>query len=246
MSQKARHIGWWIESEDEEVYGPVSRATVQRFLREGVISRNTLVRHCTDQESRPVADVPGMLEGIELPEAAPVTGDRLREVWPSRRAEREQLAASDIPCLRHRRPAVLVCARCHAPYCTKCRMKPFRRQFYLCRRCQANVNNRRLFAFFLDGFLINFLPMMLLAPLVVIAAGPSRWATGPAEVVMNLVALALTVVFVLRDAIFRGAGPAKRLFGLRVVRAEDLTTPLSYWQAVIRYLSLLIPFAPII
>src|SRR5580704_6548982 len=52
-------IGWWIESADDDVYGPVSRATLLRFLEGGVISPNTLVRHCTEPSSRPVADVPG-------------------------------------------------------------------------------------------------------------------------------------------------------------------------------------------
>ena len=68
MPDAGYEIGWWIESADEEVYGPASRETIQRFLREGVISRNTLVRHCTQAEARPVVDHPGMTDGVPLDE----------------------------------------------------------------------------------------------------------------------------------------------------------------------------------
>jgi hypothetical protein len=57
-------IGWWVESTNDEIYGPVSRATLRRWLEEGTITSNTLVRHCTEPESRPVADQPGMSSGL--------------------------------------------------------------------------------------------------------------------------------------------------------------------------------------
>lgn len=44
-----------------------------------------------------------------------------------------------------------------------------------------------------------------------------------------------------RDAVFRGAGPGKRVAGLRVVQAKDGKTPLTYGQGVVRWLSQLIP-----
>ena len=51
-----RGFGWWIESTDEEIYGPVTKATLTRFLSEGLISPNTAIRHCTDANFAPVAD----------------------------------------------------------------------------------------------------------------------------------------------------------------------------------------------
>ena len=44
-----------------------------------------------------------------------------------------------------------------------------------------------------------------------------------------------------RDPLLAGAGPGKRLFGLKVVRQEDGVTRLSYGQACIRWLGHLIP-----
>ena len=51
-------IGWYIESADEDIYGPVSRKSLRRFLEEKTITPNTLVRHCTQAEARPAADQP--------------------------------------------------------------------------------------------------------------------------------------------------------------------------------------------
>src|SRR5260370_524547 len=55
-------IGWYIESADEEIYGPVSRKALRRFLEEKTITPNTLVRHCTQPEARPAADQPVIME----------------------------------------------------------------------------------------------------------------------------------------------------------------------------------------
>ena len=48
-------IGWYVESADEETYGPVSRNTLVRWLEEKAITPNTLVRHCTQAEAGPLA-----------------------------------------------------------------------------------------------------------------------------------------------------------------------------------------------
>ena len=58
-------IGWYIESADEEMYGPVSRQTLRRFLEDKTITPNTLVRHCTQPEARPAADQPGIMEDAQ-------------------------------------------------------------------------------------------------------------------------------------------------------------------------------------
>src|SRR5262249_47623792 len=47
-------IGWYIESADEEIYGPVSRRALHHFLQDKTITPNTLVRHCTQAEAKPV------------------------------------------------------------------------------------------------------------------------------------------------------------------------------------------------
>jgi uncharacterized RDD family membrane protein YckC len=227
MASDAFDIGWWVESVDDEIYGPVSRETLRRYLTEGVISTNTLVRHCTQTEFQPVADAPAMTGGVGLPVDIPATGDRLAEAWPSRTRDRLKLAESGIPCYRHARPAVLVCLRCQAPYCNKCRAKPLRSQFYFCRRCQASIQNRRFGAFIVDMFLFNYIPQLLIVPFLVVSGG-----TGIS--VVYLVQAAGGLLFLLHDALFRGAGPGKRLAGIQVVQAQDGVTPLTYWQGIVR------------
>jgi len=227
-------IGWWIESADEETYGPVSRKTLRRFLEEGDISPNTLVRHCTQDESLPVADQPGMMDRGEQKAVALAAGDRLAEVWPRKKHALAALGEDAVPCARHRRPATLVCVRCHAPYCSKCRAKPFRRRFYFCRRCQASNYNRRAFAYLLDGALINGVPYVVA---VLVTAG-----SAAGIVVVSLVQVVTTALFLVRDALWGGAGPGKRLMGLRAVQIADGKTPLTYGQAFLRWISLLIPF----
>ena len=59
-------IGWYIESADEDTYGPVARKTVRRFLQEQTISPNTLVRHCTQEEARPAVEQPVIMDGLGL------------------------------------------------------------------------------------------------------------------------------------------------------------------------------------
>src|SRR5438874_6218899 len=85
-------IGWWIESADEEIYGPVSRKTLRRFLQDGVISPNTLVRHCTQTEAGPVGDQPGMTEGLQVEGRPRISRDRVAEVWPRDKRARLALA----------------------------------------------------------------------------------------------------------------------------------------------------------
>ncbi len=136
-------IGWYIESADEDIYGPVSRKSLQRFLEEKTISPNTLVRHCTQPEAKPVVEQSTIMQGLSLQPSGPSIGDKLDDAWPRKKRDQLALAEDSLPCWRHRRPAVLVCVRCHAPYCNKCRAKPFKKQFFLCRRCQMGMWNRR-------------------------------------------------------------------------------------------------------
>jgi uncharacterized RDD family membrane protein YckC len=230
-------IGWYIESADEEIYGPVSRKTIRRFLEEGTITPNTLVRHCTQPEASPAADQPVIMEQLSLEASGAALGDRLAEAWPRRKRDRQALAEDSLPCAWHRRPAVLVCVRCHAPYCNRCRAKPFRKQFFLCRRCQAGMHNRRFMALIVDTIILVYVPMM--------AAGVALAAMGPGEargpLVIYLVNLGCVALLFLRDSLFGGAGIGKRLNGLRVVQSKDGKTPLTYGQGVVRWLSQFIP-----
>jgi uncharacterized RDD family membrane protein YckC len=220
-------IGWWIESADEDLYGPASRKTLRRFLEEGVISPNTLVRHCTHTEARPVADQPGMTDGLTLG-AAPASGDRLADDWPRRRRDRLALAEDSCPCWRHKRPAVGVCVRCHGPYCERCRVRA-RKPFFFCRPCQTNHHNRRFLALMVDGILFNYLPLIASVPVA-----------AQAEAAGYVIQLGGLLVFLVRDAVFGGAGPGKRLWGLRVVRSQDGMPP-GYGQGIVRWLSQFIP-----
>jgi uncharacterized RDD family membrane protein YckC len=233
-------IGWWIESADDDVYGPASRATLGRLLHRGVISPNTLVRHCTEPTKRPVIDVPGVREGLPTGASLLAHGDKLSEAWPRRKAERLALAQDSIPCAWKKRPAVLVCLRCGAPYCEKYRAKPWKRQFYFCRRCQSQVCNRRAFAFLLDAFLLYLL--CIIAPIALLGLLGAMGVVGPRSPIALIVAYGASftylLVFLFRD---RLGGLGKKAFSLRVVRATDGHSPLTYGQAFVRWLSMMIP-----
>ena len=85
-------IGWYIESADEEIYGPVSRKALRRFLEEKTITPNTLVRHCTQPEARPAADQPVIMEQLSLDTKGSAVGDKLAEAWPRKKRDRLALA----------------------------------------------------------------------------------------------------------------------------------------------------------
>jgi uncharacterized RDD family membrane protein YckC len=233
-------IGWYIESADEDTYGPVARKTVRRFLQEQTISPNTLVRHCTQEEARPAVEQPVIMDGLGLTASAAAVGDRLAEAWPRKWRDQQALGEDTLPCTWHRRPAVLVCVRCHAPYCNSCRAKPFRKQFFLCRRCQTGIYNRRIIAYFVDTFVLVMASMFTAAgvAMMLVVLGVSQAVT---TAIGNLIGLAYAVVFFVRDSLFGGAGPGKRAAGLRVVQTKDGHSPLTHGQAFVRWLSTLIP-----
>jgi uncharacterized RDD family membrane protein YckC len=231
-------IGWYIESADEETYGPVSRKALRRFLEDKTITPNTLVRHCTQPEAIPAADQPVIMEQLTLDATGSAVGDRLPEAWPRKKRDQQALAEDSLPCAWHKRPAVLMCVRCHAPYCNKCRAKPFGKQFFLCRRCQGSIYNRRIVALFVDTAIIFYVPLLVaIGILAVLGAGQSR-----VQLVINIVQLGCLGLFFFRDSVFRGAGFGKRMTGLRVVQSKDGKTPLTYGQGVVRWLSQFIPF----
>lgn len=240
MSDAGYDAGWWIESADHRILGPVARTTVLRYLQEEIISINTLVRHCTQETARPVAEMRGMLEGIDIDEGSAVTEDRLEEVWPEDPSECLKLAETDLECAWHGRAAILVCTRCHAPCCDDCQMTLFRRPYYMCRRCQCSNTRRRLLALIIDCCLLGYG--------VILPCSMAAFQKGapPPPVSYFLVIYGAIIVYVLRDAICQGAGPGKRLVGLRVVMARDGVTPLGYGQAFIRFLPFVIPLFPIV
>jgi uncharacterized RDD family membrane protein YckC len=233
------NIGWWIESTDDEIYGPVSRATLVRFLTEGVISPNTLVRHSTEATKRPAADVPGVRGALAASVNFLPHGDKLAQAWPRRKKEQLALAQDSIPCVWKNRPAVLVCLRCGAPYCEKYRAKPFKKQFYFCKRCQAQLCNRRAFAIILDSVLLYI--ACFIAPIAVVGFLQASGTLEESRFGLAMAyggALAYTLLFLFRD---RLGGFGKRAFSLRVVQARDGESPLTYGQAFLRWLSLMIP-----
>ncbi len=126
--------------------------------------------------------------------------------------------------------------RCHAPYCDKCRAKPFRKQYYLCKRCQLNLYNRRASAWVLDNIILGFAPYIA-AFVVVAVLGEGTTAA----IIVLLVQLVGLILLFLRDSLFGGAGPGKRAAGLRVVQDKDGVTPLTNGQGFVRLLSLCIP-----
>lgn len=235
-------IGWWIESADDDTYGPASRATLVRFLGEGVISPNTLVRHCTEATKRPAIDVPGVREAVSTGAPFLAHGDKLSETWPRRTKQRLALAEDSLPCVWKNRPAVLVCLRCGAPYCEKYRAKPFKRQFYFCRRCQGKVYNRRIGALIVDT-LFMYVVTLAVAFLLGFIAAASRLITSEAALTIlgYGVGTVFALGFVFRDSLFGSSGPGKRLVGLQVVRSNDGQAPVGYGPSFIRWLAMAIP-----
>ncbi len=234
-------IGWYIESADEDIYGPVSRKSLRRFLEDSTITPNTLIRHCTQAEAKPAADQPMIMNQLNIAAKGSTIGDRLAEAWPRRKRDRQALAEDTLPCWRHKRPAVLACVRCHAPYCNKCRAKPFRKQYFLCRRCQMGTWNRRWGALILDTMLLFWVPYS-----AGLALGAILGNESAALLFLSLGLLAGTCLLFLRDSLFRGAGPGKRIAGLRVVQSKDGKTPLTHGQGTVRWLSQLIPIFQIV
>jgi uncharacterized RDD family membrane protein YckC len=228
----AYEIGWYIESADEDIYGPVSRQALRRFLEESTITPNTLVRHCSQPEAKPAADQPALVGPLSLEAHGPAVGDRLADAWPRKKRDRLALAEGPTPCAWHNRPAVLVCVRCHAPYCGRCQAKPVRKQFFLCRRCQTGMWNRRFVALIVDTAVWINVPISVTA-VTLVALGASE----SAGLVVNVVQLGGLGLMFVRDSLFRGQGIGKRIMGLRVVRSKDGTTPLTNGQGVVRWLS---------
>ena len=107
----------------------------------------------------------------------------------------------------------------------------------MCRKCQASSYNRRIIAYFIDSFVIT-VPIYALA----FALGGLVGSTAAITVPVALLTIATPIVFYFRDPIFGGAALGKRAMGLRVVSARDGVTPVTYGQALVRNVALLIPF----
>lgn len=229
-------IGWYLESADEEIYGPASRKTVRRFLEEKTISPNTLVRHCSQAAAHPVADQPLIMQDLVLDDSETTIGDKLSKVWPRSKKDRRTLAEDGVPCSRHNKKAILTCLRCHAPYCEKCRAKPFRKQFFMCRKCQAGLTNLRFFALFVDNLLFLFVPVFTVSVILAIMRAGEK-----SLVIVQITQILGVIAIFFRDSLFLGASPGKRFFGLRVVQSNDGVTPLTHRQGGVRWLSQLIP-----
>lgn len=230
-----KDFGWWIESTDEELYGPVTRQTLERFLTDGIISPNTGVRHCTEHKFIPVADQ-GITDNLGVP--APLRmGDKLSESWPKKSKDQLALAEADIECAYHRRPAILTCIRCLAPYCSKCQMKKRGVTYFMCKKCQGSMYNRRTGAYFVDAISITLIPTFGIGIPAVFMMGPESGST-----LMNLVNFGSTGLFLFRDPLFGGAGPGKRFFGLKTVKHEDGESRISMGQGFVRSIAHLIPF----
>ncbi|HWL06786.1 MAG TPA: RDD family protein [Planctomicrobium sp.] len=237
LTADSKDFGWFVYSIDENQYGPVTKEVLLQWLAEGTVSLNTIVRHCTDAESRPLAEQEAILAEGETSRLR--TGDHLNEHFPRRKRDAAKLAESQIECSRHSRPAVLTCIRCHAPFCSKCTMKRGRSTCYMCKKCQGGIYNRRTIAYLADTFVLYMLLGGIVVPLMLFA--PSLGESAMASII-NLTQLGGTLLFFLRDPLLGGAGPGKKLTGLKVVKQSDGVTPLTYGQGMMRMLSLMIPF----
>lgn len=191
----------------------------------------TFARCLTQPETKPIADQAGMMAGLKAAPGAPNSGDRMSDVWPRKWRDQLVLAETSIPCARHKQSAVSFCVRCQAPYCNRCRAKPHSEPFFFCRHCQSNNHNRRFVALIVDGVVFVYAPMLAAVAVFGVAS----------EALVNLVNVGGGAVILVRDSLFHGAAPGKRLMGLRVVNMADEAKPITYGQGVLRWLSQLIP-----
>jgi uncharacterized RDD family membrane protein YckC len=227
-------IGWWVKSTDEELYGPMSRATVWNYVETGVLTPDTLVRHSLSLEFQPLAEQPGL-------QGAPAFGgsgtrDQLEQAWPRKGSERLALAAGPYRCLRHNRPATQVCMCCLGAYCEKCRVNS-RKVYHYCRKCHAGLYNARGIAFVVDSILLRIFVIIAAALAAVLDK-----AVGIGAVIVLFAVLVPVLWFVFRDAMAGGAGPGKLMTGVRVVRSEEPERPLGFGQGFVRSLPGFIPF----
>ncbi|HZW31506.1 MAG TPA: RDD family protein [Isosphaeraceae bacterium] len=178
------------------------------------------------------------MEQLSLDAKGSALGDRLAEAWPRRKRDQLALAEDSLPCAWHNRPAVLVCVRCHAPYCNRCRAKPFRKQFFLCRRCQVGMWNRRVVAMIFDICMFLYFPIIVAGIIAGAVFGAGETVASLLIFIIDLIGVGLLFV---RDSLLRGAGLGKRSAGLRVVQSRDGKTPLTIGQGVLRWLSQFVP-----
>jgi len=86
--------------------------------------------------------------------------------------------------------------------------------------------------------------MILTLPVYVpaIMLGGTQRTASAMGTVFGFLFVVVGFAFYFRDPLFGGASPGKRIMGLRVVSARDGVTPVTYVQALVRNVSLLIPF----
>ncbi|HEY3237368.1 MAG TPA: hypothetical protein VGJ84_21790, partial [Polyangiaceae bacterium] len=201
MAHDRMEIGWWIKSTDEELYGPVSRDTIWRFLEQAVITADTLVRHSMSATFAPIGDHLALRGGPAVVGGRLEARDRVAEVWPKSRQERLALSQGSMRCMRHaNRLATQVCMCCMGPYCEKCRVNKGK-AFYYCRKCQTRFYYARGLAYVADNVILYMLNFGLG---LVLSAGLTTNAVG-ASVAAGIGFGATALMWVFRDSLMRGA-----------------------------------------
>ena len=180
-------IGWYVESADEETYGPVSRNTLVRWLEETGDHAEHAGPPLHPGRGR-AAGGPGRAQGPtrSRSDQAGGRGPPGRRLAPQepRSARRWRRARSPAPGTGGPRPSSASDAM--LPYCGKCQMKPLKKQFFLCRRCQASIYNRRVGALMLDTLLLIYVPMIAVG----IVVGLLGLAPESFNLVVNVLSLA--------------------------------------------------------
>ena len=218
-------IGWYIESADEEIYGPVSRKALRRFLEEKTITPNTLVRHCTQPEARPAADQPVIME------------------QPQPRCARDRRSATSWP--RHGRARTAIGrpwrkTRCRAagingppcwsacdvmlPIATSAGPSPSGSSSSCAAAARRHVQPsiRRADCWII--VILVYVPVIIAVVLLALRSGWPRLSGADRQ--HRSVRLPLPS-FSSATRSFGGAGLGKRATGLRVVQSKDGKTPLT-------------------
>ena len=155
-------IGWYIESADEETYGPVSRKALRRFLEDKTITPNTLVRHCTQPEARPAADQPVIMEQLQsgserigaLATGWPKPGRARSAIGkPWRKTRCRAPGISGLPCW---------CAfDVMLPIATSAGPNPFASSSSCAAAARRSMYNRRIVALFVDTVILFYVPFIV-------------------------------------------------------------------------------------
>jgi uncharacterized RDD family membrane protein YckC len=213
--------------------GPVDAQVVREWARAGHIGRETLVwRH----------GLPEWITAGAVPEIAPYLPAAGAVYAPPAAPTMPAAASAPIPTVREARPVPDRDGPC--PLCgDTTKMGPRARvlyEYWICRKCNSGMVNRRQFAWLLDVAVLYL--VLFMVAFVVGAAGSV--AKADISAVIAVLPWLLYAAWLFKDG-FNGHSLGKAAMGLQVVDV-DTGQGAGFGASLKRNLPLLIPFAPLV